>query len=291
MFTQQLQSRLCFRVVTLLLILSLIVGCSASTASPTSAPAATAAPKPAPAITLNVSPGPQVPVGKGVAIVLKVDPYEKLDWKWTIVSGTSGGQLNSSTGETNVYTAGAKEGIDIIEVEAMTPSGTPIKQTVALTIVAAPDTPAPTAPAPPVSTPLPTPTMSPPPESVTLSNIQDGQEVPCENIAKGTYPLDLKDEIWPLVYVSGRYHPQDNGGQAAQKIRGNWLQTVRFGVCDQPQRDVGKTFQLVIVTADESANAAFEKYLKTGQATGNWPGMNELPPGTTEHVRIIVTRK
>jgi hypothetical protein len=134
-------------------------------------------------------------------------------------------------------------------------------------------------------------TTTPSASAVTLTAPQNGQTVPCEQIARGTYPPDLTDEIWPIVYVSGRYYPQDNEGQAAQKINGNWLQTVRFGDCSQPQKDVGKPFQLIVVTANESANAVFENYIKTGRVSGNWPGLIELPPGTNEQVRIVVIRQ
>jgi hypothetical protein len=184
--------------------------------------------------------------------------------------------------------------MDIVAVEGKTASGVLVKQTVALTVVAAPPSAAPTQPPaqtqPTAPTKLP-PTATPPASAVTLTTPQDGQTVPCQNIARGTYPLDLKDYIWPIVYVAGRYHPQDEGGKAAQKIGGNWLQTVRFGDCTNPKKDVGTPFQLIIVTANEAANAEFEKYIKAGQASSNWPGMIELPPGTKEQVRIMVIRQ
>ena len=126
---------------------------------------------------------------------------------------------------------------------------------------------------------------------VVLTTPQDGQKVPCSNIAKGTYPLDFKDYIWPVVYVSGRYYPQATEGKAAQKNSGNWYQPVRFGDCNDPKEDGEKPFQLIIVTANELANAEFEKYEKAGQASRNWRGMVELPQGTIEQVRLSVTRQ
>jgi hypothetical protein len=126
---------------------------------------------------------------------------------------------------------------------------------------------------------------------VVLTTPQDGQKVPCSNIAKGTYPPDFKGYIWPVVYVSGRYYPQATGGKAAQKNSGNWYQTVRFGDSNHLKEDEEKPFQLIIVTANELANAEFEKYEKAGQASRNWRGMVELPPGTIEQVRIRVTRQ
>jgi hypothetical protein len=147
-----------------------------------------------------------------------------------------------------------------------------------------------TIPAPTASPRLPR-TATPSASAVTLTNLQDGQTVPCQNIVRGTYPLDLKDYIWPIVYVGGRYYPQDGGGKAAQKVGGNWYQTVRFGDCNQPQEDVGRPFQLIIITANESANTEFEEYIKAVQASGSWPGLIELPPGIVEHVLITVIRQ
>jgi hypothetical protein len=225
-------------------------------------------------------------VGQEVAITIQVVPYEQLNWAWS-VSGTAEGKLNTYTGENAVYKAG-KEGTDSVVVEAKTASGMTVKQTITLSVVVAPTVlPPPTAP----PTRLP-PTATPSVSAVTLVTPQDGQTVPCENIARGTYPLDLKEHIWPIVYIAGRFHPQDEGGRAAAKVSGNWFQTVRFGDCGQPPSvDKGKPFQLIIVTANDSANTEFERYIKAGQSTGKWPGLIELPLGIKEHVRIVVIRQ
>ena len=287
MLAGQILNRRLLTIVTLLLTLSLITGCGGGAPAPVPTQPTSPTPKPPPTITVDVSPGLEVPVGKSVSIVISVVPYEQLDWNWSL-TGTGGGQLSSKTGENVVYKAGM-EGMDNVVAEAKTADGATLKKTVALTIVAAPYTPTPVAPM--TATPLPTPTMSPPSGSaVTLTNIQDGQEVPCSNVARGTYPLDLTDEIWPVVYVIGRYYPQDEGGQSAQKNGGNWYQTVRFGDCNNPQQTVGQQFQLIIYTVDASAKAEFEKYLKTGAASG-LPGMTKVPEGATEQLRIGVIRK
>ncbi len=284
MSSERKQNRRFSLVATLLFALSLVASCS-GTATP--APAQTAMPtsKPTPVFTLSLEQR-QVPVGQSVAIVARVEPLEKLNLKWS-VSGTSGGKLNTDTGEQVVYTAG-KEGVDTVVAEGTTVSGVPVKQTVTLTVRGVPtvplETPTTVIQLPPIATPL--------PSGVTLTTPQDGQKVPCENIARGTYPLDLKEHIWPIVYIAGRFHPQDEGGRAAQKVGGNWYQTVRFGDCGRtPSPDVGRPFQLTIVTANEFANTEFEKYIKSGQASGSWPGFMELPSGTKEHTRITVIRQ
>jgi hypothetical protein len=218
-----------------------------------------------------------VPGGEGVAIVINVKPYEQLDWNWS-VSGTSGGQLSTMTGENVVYTAG-KEGIDNVVAEAKTADGATVKKTVSLTVGCTRYSDSCCS----SDTPTPTPTMSPPSTSdVTLVEPQNGQTVKCQIIADGTYPLDLgsKSGRWS---INGVYHPQDEGGKAAQKNNGKWLQTVRFGNCDELERDRGKPFTLIIVTADDSANGEFKRYLRTAKANLDWREIPALPPGTTEY--------
>jgi hypothetical protein len=153
------------------------------------------------------------------------------------------------------------------------------------------DTPTPTdTPAPmPTDTPKPQPTPVGP---ITLTFPEDGQEVPCLNTARGTYSSDITNPIWPVVYIGLKYHPQDVDGTAARKQPdGKWYGTVRFGNCDTPDVDRGKLFELLIVTADEQCNRAFENYISEGQSTGDWPGMDSLPGGCNEHVHIVVIRE
>jgi hypothetical protein len=95
--------------------------------------------------------------------------------------------------------------------------------------------------------------------------------------------------IWPVIYIEGRYHPQDEGGKGASKLNGNWTGTVRFGDCNKPQGATGKPFQLLVVTTDKVANQAFESYIQKGMRDG-FHGLRKLPAGTTEQARIQVTR-
>jgi hypothetical protein len=107
--------------------------------------------KPPPNVKLSVSHTSEEPAGgdvanvqegEGVAIVIKIEPYEPLDWTWS-VSGTSGGTLNANQGENVVYTAGTR-GVDIVVAEAKTAAGGVIKQQVTINVEAttiATDTP------------------------------------------------------------------------------------------------------------------------------------------------------
>jgi predicted small lipoprotein YifL len=281
-----------FRCLMILAVSLEIAGCGGSTptfmppATATHIPTAIPTPKPPPAVDLEVSPGPQVSEGGSVAIVLKVEPYEELDWTWEI-SGTSGGRLNVTKGENVVYTAG-NVGVDIIVAAAQMRNGEIVKKTQSMNVVATSQAvlPLPTE----SSTEIP-PTQEPTRDGLTLTTPQNDETVPCSTLAKGIYPLDLEDAIWPLIYIAGRYHPQDEGGRAAMKVEGNWYQTIRFGNCDNLAVDVNKPFQLIIVTANEAANAAFENYFKACAASGSYPGLVDLPPGSKEWVRITVIRE
>lgn len=158
MFAKRPQVSSLHALAALLFTLSLVItGCNAAPAlkvTPTEIAIAQS-----PAILLDVKPASQVEAGQEVAIVAKVEPYEKLSLKWS-VSGTSGGKLNTDTGEQVVYTTG-QVGVDIVVAEGKTASGAPVKQTVALTIVAAPTPIQPPATLPPTADPSATATISP----------------------------------------------------------------------------------------------------------------------------------
>jgi hypothetical protein len=138
-----------------------------------------------------------------------------------------------------------------------------------------------------------TPTVSPTPSSpVTIDLFKDGEVVPCENRVEGTYSADIKDPIWPMVYISSRYHPQDDGGEPAIKSQGRWYATVRFGDCNDLPSSAGKQFQLLIVTANTKCDQAFRDYLTQAHRDNKYPGMLQSPQalGCTEHAHVVVTR-
>jgi hypothetical protein len=282
MFAKCANNRFAFFVLTLLLICSFVLTACNQAASDSTT-------KPPPTVTINVVPGMEVSEGDEVAMVLETDPYEPLDWVWT-VSGNSAGTLNVPSGENIVYTAG-KEGVDIIEAKATLEDGTPIKKTITITVTAS-EPPPPPSETPVAPTEIP-PTETPLPPKVTLVDLQDGQKVNCLNLLSGTYSPDVETEyIWPVVLVAGRFYPQDNAGKAAQMVDGEWSQAVRFGNCDNPNpNDIGLTFELFIVTTNDSANAEFEAYIANAIKTGNWEGMLTLPSGTEKQVHIKVIRK
>lgn len=119
----------------------------------------------------------------------------------------------------------------------------------------------------------------------------DGALVPCEVAARGAYADGVTDPIWLLVVVDGMVYPQDAGGKAFGKVGGQWYGTVRFGVCTEPETDVGKTFALVAVTAGEECNQAFEKWIADGRPTGRYPHLSDIPDDCKVCMSISVTRE
>ncbi|MFC1976213.1 hypothetical protein ACFLXQ_07430 [Chloroflexota bacterium] len=93
-----------------------------------------------PTVTLDVNPGTQVSVNQSVAIVANIDPYEELDFKWT-VTGNSGGNVEPNTGEQVIYTAGNSPGTDIVVAEGTQNGNTRVKQTVTFIVEAGPSPP------------------------------------------------------------------------------------------------------------------------------------------------------
>ena len=313
MVTPRIQPSLFFLIAMLFVALSpSIAGCSA-----------TPTPRPTPTFTLNASPTTQVQAGKSVAIVAKVEPLEKLNLKWSI-SGTSGGTLSTKEGENVIYTAGTKEGIDIIVADGTTASGVPVKQTVSLTVL---PPPSPTATSvPPTATPTSTATPVPPTTAPPLSPIAIATATPpCQswrppiggpavtgeakitsqkNCATGlstatnaqplagTYrgiPDNL--DLWILSYPPDmKYYPQSPNAcmqLPVSRSSERWNVNMYLGRPGIPEQ-----FDLVAVLADAQASQAFKDYLKKGCDTGSYVGFSVLPPGQiTEMDAITVFTK
>jgi len=234
--------------------------------------------------------------GEGVAIVIKIDPYESLTWTWD-VSGTSGGTLNVKQGENVVYTAGNK-GVDIVVAEAKTADGGIIKQQVTINVEApatATETPAPT------DTPLPSPTgwectsdrsqklqSDEIPGQVTIDtptqgtiNLPSGQQVKVggsyTGVPEGKY-------LWVFIYSSaaglhGRYYPQTRDALKGWQPEpttgqdGRWSLIVNFGaghLC----------YEIIVMMADATASQSIADQLKSWAHLNNYAGYELNGPET-----------
>lgn len=122
--------------------------------------------------------------------------------------------------------------------------------------------------------------------AIKMTYPRSGNSVGCKEEIEGSYSSDIKETIWPIVQYGEQYFPQ----KAAAKASSEWLATVFFGDCENLNADKDKTFQLIIVTASDQANAEFEKFL-TNEPTIQNRAMNSLPQGIKEHARIQVNRR
>lgn len=220
---------------------------------------------------IHIEPSERLSVGQEAALTIPVSGSGELAFQWSADRGT----LSTPLGPSTNYKAPSTPGRAIVNVQ-ITSEGNSVVKSKVFDIIDQSD-------------PADSSTSILPVGAVTLASHKEGQTVPCEAIAKGRYSSDVTGAIWPVVYVGNAYHPQDEGGKGASKVNGDWTGTVRFGDCDKPQEASGKTFQLLVVTADDTANRAFESYLQSGRQSG-FPGMRGLPAGTVEHVRILVMR-
>jgi len=74
----------------------------------------------------------------------------------------------------------------------------------------------------------------------------------------------------------GSYYPQNEVAVASNAER--WSTAAYFG---RPSKsDDGRPFTLLAVVADDSTSLQFQTYLKSGQATDNFPGLGDLGGAT-----------
>jgi hypothetical protein len=102
----------------------------------------------------------EIQVGKEVAIVAKIEPYQKVELTWS-VTGTSGGKIYPQQGVAVIYTASDKPGTDIVTAEGTTAAGASVKNSRVFRVI----------PQAPTRTPMPTasPIAKPGPSSVPSS--------------------------------------------------------------------------------------------------------------------------
>ena len=326
--TRTIGSRLAM-VLLIAVCLFATMGCTPSvSATPSPSPATPTAPlqaaasptaKPAPSITVSqVSINPPESVQPSTSITLMVtvagdvDAQATINYEWTDRDGKGQIDLGDQGKSAIRYTTPAVPGPYLVDVKVKVTVGnnppitttrtasitvvSSITPTPTVTLTPTPKSPIPIASSSPV-TPIPQPTtpvpaaVTPASSLVTLTTLKQGDTVPCDYWAEGTYQAGLQGTIWPVVFVTGNYHPQDDGGSPPTMKEGKWAGPVRFGDCNNPNATRGQTFQLLIVTANEAANKAFLDYLNTAAKTGLYSGTPRLPDGVTEILRITVTRQ
>lgn len=111
--------------------------------------------------------------GREVSVIAQLDPFvDGVSYDWTI-AGTAGGTLNSTVGRSVIYTAGDRDGVDVITVrvtandavtvgdigfEVRSPTPTPAPTPLPTATFTATPSPSPEVMTPTTAAPLPTPT-------------------------------------------------------------------------------------------------------------------------------------
>jgi hypothetical protein len=128
----------------------------------------------------------------------------------------------------------------------------------------------------------------PPVTTVKITQPVNGDSVEHTEVVRGTsQKIPDEQKIWIVVFVqkAGRYYIQNN--PADVQANGEWTSLTYFGI----PKDVGLKFDILAVTADNDAQAAFSRYLNEARDRNDYPGLEQVPKGTTTHDRITVTRK
>jgi hypothetical protein len=131
------------------------------------------------------------------------------------------------------------------------------------------------------------------PGQVTFANVADQEQVTQRQNLSGQYSSDVVDKLWVLVHASnGRWYPQSTNacrGVHARVADGKWQVVAGFG----GESNVGEAFDVALVLADATANAALEQMQKQWCEADNYLGYLtiELPQGISEKGRVRVIRK
>lgn len=124
------------------------------------------------------------------------------------------------------------------------------------------------------------------PAQGTVVNVSQPVLGTINNLCPGQHPwLVIQPGGSTGATGGGGYFPQDEVAVTGDTRR--WSTTANFG---QPSKaDSGRPFALLAVVADDSADQAFRAYMKSGDMTGNFPGLARLS-GATILSQITVTR-
>jgi hypothetical protein len=131
------------------------------------------------------------------------------------------------------------------------------------------------------------------PGQVNLERINSGDVVPQSLVVSGAYTDAMTNRIWVLVYApDGRYYPQSTNaceGISTIQLDGLWEAKIGLG----GDGDVGESFDIIVVLANEDAHATFEARQQGGCETKEYPGylFIELPRGIDQKAIVSVIRQ
>jgi hypothetical protein len=213
------------------------------------------------------------PVGEEPAVTWSVSCFENTDCQLEEL-------LQNPDGTANFFTAPHLPGLLVTVTATVTDNNNQQNSTsMTIRVIAPVEEPM----AEPTEEPTAEPAETPVPP-ITLTTLEDGQTVPCENNAAGTYSEEVTEPIWPVVVIDNLWFPQDANFQPAFKSAGTWSQTVRFGDCNNLGPMSGRTFHLLIVKAVPECHDFFVEHFEAGDFGGILD--NEVPQACKDNVEI-----
>jgi hypothetical protein len=121
-------------------------------------------------------------------------------------------------------------------------------------------------------------------ESARFTNINDWDEVEKEMTVTGSYPQEMKEDLWIFVKpYAGKYYPQSQDNQSVRKSGG--IFEVRLGIGQDGEQ--GKVFDIILASATKEISSQITGDL----AKGNYAGMDNLQPGIKVLKTVRVIRK
>jgi hypothetical protein len=124
-----------------------------------------------------------------------------------------------------------------------------------------------------------------------LTNLSDGEEVEWRTVVEATCP-DASTP-WILVaplHLRETYHPQMDSDFSLHRVGEGQYSTIAH-IGEAPQKDVGRDYAVILVSADEKADLFFRAYADEAFRKKEYPGLRfPLPPGAVERHRIVVRR-
>jgi hypothetical protein len=120
-----------------------------------------------------------------------------------------------------------------------------------------------------------------------VTNIHDGDTVKHEQLVEGlAREIPKKHKLWPVLYTQrvNRHYPQN--GPIIVDEAGRWDSRFFIG---QPI-EIGRSFVIELVQASPQAHSQLIDYQIEAGKSEHWPGLPELPEGSTVCDRVTVIR-
>lgn len=102
--------------------------------------------------------------------------------------------------------------------------------------------------------------------SVSVNSPRDGETVGASGDVSGVATIPASDYLWVLAHRKGLVNWWPQGDGPASIDNGAWQVAVTYGV----DRDVGRDFEIAVITVGADANARLKEWVDRAARTGNY---------------------